>query len=241
MKKLIKEILRKKGIQIKRYPDRDLVRRMKIVENYNINTLFDIGANAGQYARRMRKLGYGEKIISFEPLKSAFTELKKVSSKDNNWLVYNYALGNEEITSIINVAGNSQSSSILDMLPTHVKSEPESKYIAKEEIEIKKIDSVFNSFYNKESSIMMKIDTQGFEKNVIDGAKESLNYIKIIQLEMSILPLYENEMPFIEMITYLNNKGFQLFSLENGFSDSTTGQLLQVDGIFIQKILGKNV
>lgn len=142
--------------------------------------------------------------------------MKKASLKDNNWLVNNYALGNEDIKSMINVAGNSFSSSILNMLPTHLKSEPESIYIAQEEIEIKKIDSIFNSFCNKEDRVMIKIDTQGYEKNVIDGATESLNNIKIIQLEMSILPLYENEILFIEMINYLDKKGFQLFSLENG-------------------------
>jgi FkbM family methyltransferase len=167
--------------------------------------------------------------------------LKKASLKDNNWLVNNYALGNEDIKSMINVAGNSFSSSILNMLPTHLKSEPESIYIAQEEIEIKKIDSIFNSFCNKEDRVMIKIDTQGYEKNVIDGATESLNNIKIIQLEMSILPLYENEILFIEMINYLDKKGFQLFSLENGFSDLTTGQLLQVDGIFVQKTFANKV
>ena len=82
---------------------------------------------------------------------------------------------------------------------------------------------------------MLKIDTQGYEKNVIDGATKSLGSIKVIQLEMSILPLYENEMLYVDMINYLDKKGFQLFSLENGFSDQHTGQLLQVDGIFVQK------
>jgi FkbM family methyltransferase len=235
MKDLFKIFLRKFGIQLKRYPDIDFVRRMKIVDNYNIDTVFDIGANTGQYAKHMRGLGYKKKIISFEPLKSAFEELRKASLKDNNWLVNNYALGNENIKSMINISGNSYSSSILNMLPTHLKFAPESKYIAQEEIEIKKFDSIFNSFCNKENRVMIKIDTQGYEKNVIDGANESLPNIKIIQLEMSILPLYENEMLFMEMINFLDNKGFQLFSLENGFSDSTTGQLLQVDGIFVQK------
>jgi len=241
MKDLIKKILRKIGIQLKRYPDDDLARRMKMINNFNIDTLFDIGANEGQYSRNMRELGVRKKIISFEPLKSAFEELKKASLKDNNWLVNNYALGNEDIKSMINVAGNSFSSSIQNMLPTHLKSEPESIYIAQEEIEIKKIDSIFNSFCNKEDRVMIKIDTQGYEKNVIDGATESLNNIKIIQLEMSILPLYENEILFIEMINYLDKKGFQLFTLENGFSDLTTGQLLQVDGIFVQKTFANKV
>lgn len=241
MKTLIKDLLRKQGIQIKRYPDFDIVRRMNLIKDYNINLLFDIGANAGQYAVQMREFGYRKKIISFEPLKSAFERLQKASLKDDNWLINNYGLGNKNINScMINVAGNSYSSSILNMLPSHLKCAPESKYIAQEEIEIKKLDSIFHSFHNKADRVMLKIDTQGYEKNVIDGANESLKNIIIIQLEMSILPLYENETLLSEMINYLTNRGFQLFSLENGFSDSNTGQLLQVDGIFLNKTFAYN-
>ena len=82
---------------------------------------------------------------------------------------------------------------------------------------------------------MVKIDTQGFEKNVIDGAIKNLNNIKIIQLEMSIIELYKGEMLFQQMTQYLEDRGFVLISLENGFSNSTTGELLQVDGIFVNK------
>lgn len=125
-------------------PDYDLVRRMNIVNNHNIDTIFDIGANVGLYAKTMRKMGYSKKIISFEPLKSAFLALEKASIKDQNWIVKNYAIGNEDKKDFINVANNSESSSILNMLPTHLKSAPESKYIGTQEIEIKKIDSIFN-------------------------------------------------------------------------------------------------
>jgi FkbM family methyltransferase len=231
MKNLIKNILKKNGILVKRYPETDIVRRMKLVANNKIDTLIDIGANAGQYASLMREYGYKGKIISFEPLKNAFEELKKESSRDNNWLINNYALGNDNTTSMINVAGNSWSSSILNMLPSHENVAPESKYVKQEKIEIKKLDSIFNSFC-KNDNVMMKIDVQGFEKNVLDGATKSLDSIKIIQLEMSIIPLYENEMLFVDMINYLKDRGFELFSLENGYFDSNTGKLLQVDGIF---------
>jgi FkbM family methyltransferase len=238
MKNILNRILRVKGIQLKEYPDYYLRRRMRIVNYYNIDTLFDIGANIGSYSIKMRELGYRNKIISFEPLKSAFEELKNASFKDNNWIVNNYAIGNKDINGVINVAGNSYSSSILNMLPMHLNSAPKSKYIAQEEIEIKKLDSIFNSFCNKEDRVMIKIDTQGYEKNVIDGANETLSNIKIIQLEMSLVPLYENEMLFIDMINFLDKKGFRLFSLEDGdgFSDPTTGQLLQIDGIFVKKL-----
>jgi FkbM family methyltransferase len=237
MKKLIQRLIRRTGYQLEKYPQPglDVLKRFKIMGYCNINTLFDIGANNGQYASEMRQFGYKEKIISFEPLKSAFSVLKDVASKDNNWVANNYAIGNENTKSIINIAGNKESSSILEMLPMHYNTAPESKYIAQEEIEIKKLDSIFDSFCRKEDRVMIKIDTQGFEKNVIDGAEESLNKILIIQLEMSLVPLYKDEMLFIDMINYLDKKGFQLFSLENGFSDRVSGRVLQVDGIFVKK------
>jgi len=248
MKSTIKRMTRKTGVKLSKFPvvaqflgntysAYNIVRRMKIVSYFNIDTLFDIGANVGQYALDMRRIGYSKRIISFEPLKSAFKELEKASVNDKNWLIHNYALGNENIKSIINISNNSVSSSILNILPFHLKNAPDAKYIAQEEIDIKKIDTIFNSFCNLENSVMIKIDTQGYEKNVLEGAIESLKNIKIIQLEMSLIPFYEDEIPFVEMINYLENMGFQLFSLENGYSDSNTGQLLQVDGIFIQRSL----
>jgi FkbM family methyltransferase len=235
MKALIQKFLKKRGFYITQYPDEDMSRRLKIISTNHIDVVFDIGANIGQYARKMREYGYNKKIISFEPLNSAFEQLKIVAKNDHNWILNNYALGDDDVKSVINISDNSYSSSILNILPAHLDSAPQSKYIAKEEIEIKKLDTIFDSFCSKGENVMIKIDTQGYEKNVIDGATQSLDRIKVIQLEMSILPLYENEMLYIDMIHYLDKKGFQLFSLENGFSDQNTGQLLQVDGIFVQK------
>ncbi|MCF6358525.1 MAG: FkbM family methyltransferase [Draconibacterium sp.] len=215
----------------------DLKRRLKIIDYCNINTLFDIGANTGDYSKKMRDLGYRKRIISFEPLNDAFEILKESAAKDSNWMVNNYALGNENTKSVINISGNSCSSSILDMLPKHIESDPDSGYVGKQEINVKKLDSIFNSFVTKTDRVMVKIDTQGYEKNVIDGAESSLRRVSIIQLEMSIVPLYENELLFTEMIKYLESKGFKLYSLENGHYNRDTGQLLQVDGIFVNESL----
>ena len=242
MKRLIQNMLKSVNIKIIRYSDmaliyKDVTRRLKIVNNCNINVLFDIGAADGGYVKNMRKFGYTKKIISFEPLKSSFEGLKKAASKDNNWLYNNYALGNENTKSVINIAGNFDSSSILNMLPMHINSAPESKFVAQQEIEIKKFDSIIDSFCKKEDRIMIKIDTQGYEKNVLEGASESLDRVSIIQIEMSIVPLYENGLLIFDMVKYLSDKGFMLFSLENGFANRETGQLLQVDGIFVKKTL----
>jgi len=234
MKTLIKKTLKILGYQIKKYQEED-VPRLKIITQCDINKLLDVGANVGQYALDMRKLGYSKKIISFEPLKAAYEKLYEVARNDKNWMVNNYALGNENTASTLNVSGNSYSSSILNMEPEHIKRAPDSKYVSKEAIEIKTLDSVFDDFFEEGDKIMLKIDTQGYEKNVILGAQSTLPKVSVIQAEMSVIPLYEKQTLFIEMVNFLDNMGFELFSLENGFSDKKTGKLFQLDGIFVNK------
>ena len=222
-------------IKNKIFLKRDLKRRVTIINNQKIDILFDIGANTGQYATKLRNLGYKNRIISFEPLTTVFEILEKTAMKDGNWNVNNYALGDENGEGIINISGHTDNSSILDMTSDYLESAPVVKYVGHENIRIKKLDSIFNSYVQPENKVMIKIDTQGYEKNVIDGAIESLKKISIIQLEMSIVPLYKNEIPFMEMFNYIESKGFQLFSLENGSYNRKSGQLLQVDGIFVNK------
>jgi len=233
MTEFINKLLRKIGVQVKRYPAVDLKRRISIVHHFKIDTLLDVGANTGQYAKQMRELGYANRIVSFEPVKEAFQQLSKTAEHDGNWIVNQYALGEKDETVIINVSQNSFSSSILSILPEHVQSAPSSAFIAKQETEVKKLDNVINSFTTGSKNIMLKIDVQGFEKNVLAGAEASLQKIKIVQLEMSLVPLYQNEWLFNEVLEYFSQKGFQLYSLENGFFNKETGQLLQADGIFI--------
>jgi FkbM family methyltransferase len=237
MIELIKKIISITGFQIRRiqkYPTTDLERRFKLFETFGINKIIDVGANVGQYALLVKELGFSGQIISFEPISSAFSSLKEISEKHNNWQTHNYALGNENTEAVIHISENSFSSSILNMLPQHLKSAPASKFINTEKIQIRTLDSIFDTLYTASDKILLKIDTQGFEKKVLEGAGNSLHTITGIQLEMSIVPLYEGELIFEEMITYLKKTGFTLYSLENGFYDQKNGQLLQVDGLFFR-------
>jgi FkbM family methyltransferase len=232
---VIHNVLKKFGFQIKRYPDLDIRRRLKILQSEDINCIIDVGANIGQFGSSMRRYGYNKKLLSFEPLKSAFAKLEIAAKKDQKWEVYNYGLGHENSKSTINVSKNSSSSSLLKMLPVHINNAPQSKYIDTEEINIKTLDSIFDQLCDKSENILLKIDTQGYEKFVLEGANFSLKHIRIILLEMAIVPLYNKEVLFRPMIDFLDEKGFNLYSLENGFYNLKTGQLLQVDGIFVRK------
>ena len=147
-------------------------------------------------------------------------------------LIATIGLGDKEGTFKINVAANSWSSSIREMLPQHVVSAPHSKYVRQEEIVVRRLDSMMDELCPRSSTIFLKVDTQGFEMNVLRGAEKSLERIGLMQLEMSLVPLYRGEVLFDEMSRYLVENQYVLVSLEPGFSDPKTGRLLQVDGVF---------
>lgn len=235
MIELIKNILNKFQVDIKKYPTIDLRRRKKLLEHYKITKILDVGANKGQYATEVRKLGFKGEIISFEPVKDVYQLLHQKAKKDHRWKCFNYALGDEEKEMSINISKNTYSSSILDILPSHVNNAPQSKTTHKETIIVKKLDSIYKTLVKEEEKVLLKIDVQGFEKQVLQGAHNSLTDIKGVQVEMSIEELYKDELLFIKMIELLESSSFKLNSLENGFFNQNSGKLLQVDGIFFRE------
>jgi FkbM family methyltransferase len=230
-----RKFLWKAGYDVSRFTptSHPIARRQQILESYEIDTVLDIGANSGQFAQQLRgDIGYTHRILSFEPLSTAFELLKANAKDDPAWEVFNCAIGDTEEKREINIAGNSYSSSLLNMLPTHLKSAPDSKYIGKEVIDIKTLDSLFGDLCKTAKNVYMKIDTQGFESKVLKGAEKSLAHINTVQMEMSLVPLYDGESSFNEMCILMSKKGYTLVAIENGFSDQASGQLFQVDGIF---------
>lgn len=238
--KSIRNLIRGYGYDLVKYNPgcNPIARRVKLISQYKIDLVFDVGANTGQYATKLRGLGYRGRMVSFEPLTSAYKSLVSCASKDPLWETVNVALGNKDGKAEINIAGNSQSSSILDMLPSHTITAPDSAYVGKEEITIRKIDSIVDEYRRPENKLYLKIDAQGYEKTIIQGAENSLNKIIGIQLEASLIPLYRGEALLSDMIDFMSTKGYTLMSLEPGYGDPSTGQLLQVDCIFFPQNTG---
>ena len=85
------------------------------------------------------------------------------------------------------------------------------------------------------SNLFIKIDTQGYESQVLDGAFKTLKKTKGVLCELSLIPLYEGQDIWIDLILRLEKEGFELWSLERGFTDRRDGRTLQVDGVFLKK------
>jgi FkbM family methyltransferase len=210
-----------------------LARRGQLLRSLGVQVVLDVGANTGQYATELRaELGFRGRICSFEPLSAAYRVLRAQAADDPAWETFNYALGDKPGRRTINIAENSESSSLLTMLPAHVAAEPGSRTVDTAEIEVRMLDSVFDDVVDVGERVYLKVDAQGFEGHVLRGARGSLSRIGTVQMELALVALYEGEQGFFEISEMLGAEGYALIGLEPGFSDPRSGRLLQVDGIF---------
>lgn len=221
---------------------------IKIVDQFNnsyrltlafkeqkINYIFDVGANEGQFAKDIRFYGYKNKIISFEPLKTEHEKLKLNSQNDENWLVYKRcAVGNKNSKIEINVSKNSVSSSILKMHKEHIDVAPDSRPVEIQIINQKKLDDIFEELKDKDKNYFLKIDVQGYEQQVLEGAEKVISNFKGLLVEVSLADLYKGQKPWNEMINNIQNLGFKIWSIDRGFTNKKNGKTLQVDLVFFR-------
>lgn len=237
LKSLIKRSIRGLGLDIRRYHPGfcEDARMRSMLSAHNVNLIFDVGANAGQYGRLLRDIGYGGRIVSFEPLLQARERLMTQSSDDPLWEVASRAaIGDHDGEIEIHVAANSVSSSVLPMLDLHSNTAPDSVYVRSERSSLRRLDSIGASYVHHDSVLFIKIDTQGFESQVLDGAVELLERAVGVQLELTLVPLYLGQSPYDELIERLRKIGFDPWAITPTFSDPYSGRLLQLDATFFR-------
>ncbi|MFZ4810223.1 MAG: FkbM family methyltransferase [Ilumatobacteraceae bacterium] len=229
----INRLLGRKGLELRRS---DAYRRACLLRHHRIDLVFDVGAARGMYGRELRKSGYEAVIVSFEPLDDAFARLQRESSDDPKWHVRQNALGATTGDLVINIAGNSDSSSLLPMLDRHTAAAPTTSYVGAQTVSLRRLDELAGEWMDSASRVLLKIDTQGFERDVLEGANGIINDIWGVQIELTFEPLYEGGMLFDEAIELLLSRGFVLQGLEPGFRDPANQQLLQADGLFFRAL-----
>jgi FkbM family methyltransferase len=158
------------------------------------------------------------------------------ASRDPDWQVHEQsAIGDQDGEIEIHIAGNSVSSSVLLMLESHSSAAVGSAYVGTERVPIFRLDSIANRYLNKNSNLFLKIDTQGYEWSVLEGASETLKCTQGVLCELSLVPLYHLQRLWRDIVDRLDQQGFMLWAVQKGFTNPKTGQSLQMDGIFLRK------
>jgi FkbM family methyltransferase len=185
---------------------------MTLFERKQIDCVVDVGAHIGEYGRFLRNLGYRGFIYSFEPLPECFQALSKRASGDPRWGVFNYGLGEREGGFPLHVAGTRQFSSLLrpsDYSLTEFGAESTVERV--EQVEIRRLERFLWELTDaKQARLFVKLDTQGYDLKVLDGAGAMVTRILGLQTEVAVRLLYRGGADYLEALRRLQQLGFDL-------------------------------
>lgn len=181
-----------------------------LFERLEVNCVLDAGAHFGEYGRLLRDYGYRGRIVSFEPVAANFDRLGEARAGDPDWRAHNVALGAEDGELDLNVARDTALSSFLRPSP-----QPLTEALAvesRERVSVQRLDSLFEECVAglAEPRVFLKMDTQGWDREVLRGAERTLPLLAGLQSEVSVLPLYEGMTGYLEAIRELQGLGLDL-------------------------------
>ena len=219
------------GYDLRKYERADQRGIIDFFYSRQVDLVFDVGANVGQFALGLRSLGYTGEIVSFEPIRSVFCELQNAMGNDRKWHGYNIALGSEASVVQINVSHKSVFSSIQRQTSAAQAFDPYAATMRIESVRVEALDTIAEQ--HKFSRAFLKIDTQGYEEQVLKGSRTTLTKTVGVQLELPIVHLYEGVWQFSSACKTMESLGFVpsvILPVNYGRNDQFA--LLEVDCVF---------
>jgi len=213
------------------------MRIRKIISEYKIDCIFDVGANIGQYRDFLRtNVGYDGLIISFEPDPQNLETLHEAQKKDEKWIVYDYALGKDRKPLDFHIMKKSVFNSFLEPDSSETEAFKNNSVIKTIRLETKRLDEVIEDIKkaNTFENIFLKLDTQGFDLEVFEGASGCLDLIQGIQTEVSVMPIYKSMPTFEDSLRAFKSKGFEVSGLYS-LSESRFPHAIEFDCIYLPK------
>ena len=208
-------------------------RLIQVLLHHRIDRVIDIGAHQGEYASRLRRGGYAGAIVSVEPQEAAHRALIAASATDPDWVVApRLALGAAPRTATLNVSGETDMSSLADFTPEMAELLDSAAFVGSESVTVSTLDMWFGKWAAPDDRVLVKIDTQGTELAVLEGAADVISRISLIQIEMSVVPVYAGEPNYRAMIDRLADWGFAPVLFIPGYFNKRTARLIGMDGIF---------
>ena len=179
------------------------------LHKFKIDCVIDVGANEGQFVDRLREIGYHDKVISFEPVTSAYSKLSQKVLLDNKWSAVKIALGAQPESKQINVSEFSAFSSLLETSEFAKLNWSSARVANREMIDISTLDVQSKlQHLDNYKNMLLKIDVQGYELEVLTCAKSLFDRVDCIYTEVSFRSAYSNAPSFSETLDFLAAIGF---------------------------------
>ena len=185
----------------------------QLLHHLGVTCVLDVGAHKGEFARFLRHdVAFRGLIVSFEPTPSTFSELRAAFSDDPDWKGYRYALGDKSGSATLHVMAASAFNSLLR--PSALASDdfPEPmREVRSDEVEVRRLDEVLDSIIGSDKGrLFLKVDAQGADLAIIEGASGVHSRIAAVQAEVPVLPIYEGAPLLPRFVQRMSELGFEL-------------------------------
>ncbi|MFT0862414.1 FkbM family methyltransferase [Ancylobacter sp. G4_0304] len=197
-----------------------------------VTLYLDVGASRGQSGQFVRRAGYAGRICSFEPIPESFGKLSAIAATDPLWEVVNCAIGEREGKADIGISAHVGASSLREATDTLIAIYEPIRFIAHASVDIHRLDGLFDRFARPDDVVHLKVDTQGYERNVIEGAAGVLDRIDSMRLEVAVSEVYAGEMVLPEAISMMTERGFLLIDAWPAWRHPDTDEVLHFDLLF---------
>jgi FkbM family methyltransferase len=206
-----------------------------ILRLYRINCVIDVGANHGQYARRLRRAGYRGRIVSFEPVAETFTRLEASAARDPRWTVHRCALGREESVVTMHVVPGTLSS-VLTPTDFGYDRYQQLRHATTEDVPVRRLDALLDELTAgiDEPRLFLKLDTQGFDLEVFGGLGDRAQEFSGLQSEVAVMQIYEGMPMMPEAIAAYEAAGFEITALYPVSRQSRTGRVVEFDCVMVR-------
>jgi FkbM family methyltransferase len=222
-RQFFKRILRRYGLDVVTHRP-----FLELLQPWGIKCLLDVGANTGQFGQELRRAGYTGTIYSFEPTKQAFAHLLNTTGADERWHAENIGFGSVSQSRQVAVASDSQLTSMLDPLRPH-------PFSGSEMIRLSRLDEWLGGAEIELPRTCLKLDVQGYEKEIFSGAGQFLPQFAAVISELAICPTYEGQPYAEDVVAFLRAHGFDLWATRRGTWTPNGKREIERDGLFLNR------
>jgi FkbM family methyltransferase len=230
-KQNLQNFLRKFGYELHRIEKPD--RKWQWVRRHNIATVFDVGANVGQFSAAIFSVLPEARVYAFEPLSDCYKLLCRKFQGNAKFKAFNVALSNTNGEAQIHCNAFSPSSSLLQMAELHQQAFPYAAATTLETVQTRTLSSLVDDLVLK-PEILIKVDVQGYEAKVLEGAESLIDHIRVAIIETSFHELYHGQVLFEGIYNYFVTRGFRFDGCMDVVHNPSDGSVLQADSIFIR-------
>jgi FkbM family methyltransferase len=205
----------------------------KHLNREKISLFVDVGANIGQTGYYLRKIGFAGRIESYEPISEVFEQLSRSAAEYDGWKTHRAAVGDTDGTTVIRVSQDRVSSSIRQATPQFEKLHPKAGLEREEVVPVVTLDNELPKLARPGDNIFLKIDSQGFERNVMAGVTTWLPHLRAVRMEVAVTSVYDGEWTVPEAIIWMRKRKFVLAEVESAWRHPIKKRAMHFDLMFL--------